>query len=266
MLLASRSVIIVQHHGNMPFKGIKKVFQQIADICTDAYLFTALGNTKIWVENNIIRREEKCYEVLEGSTEMKKQNKQDCRALLQLDGEDIFLWVGRLDTEKGPLTVLKGFEKYLHNNPCAKLYMIYQVENLLAEVKRVISGGELLSNAVTLVGKIPHDELETWYSAADFYLSGSHREGSGFGLIESMACGCIPVVTDIPPFRKITGRFGFLFEKDNPDSLYAQLLLASTVQKEEVSNSIVAYFQKELTFKAVADQLLKMIAVIRKKN
>lgn len=265
MLLGRKPQIIVQHHGNMPFKGIKKIFQQVADKCTNAYLFTALGNVKIWIDNNIIKNKEKCYEVLEGSTYLAKQNKQESRAILQMRNGDIFLWVGRLDTEKGPVTVLKGFEKYLHNDPGAKLYMIYQAEHLLPEVKTIINGSSLLKNAVTLVGKIPHEQLENWYSAADFYVSGSHREAAGFGLIESMACGCIPVVTDIPPFRKITGSYGFLFEKDNPDSLYSMLLQASKVQKYELSNSIVDYFQRELTFKDIADRILAIITAISAK-
>jgi glycosyltransferase involved in cell wall biosynthesis len=40
--------------------------------------------------------------------------------------------------------------------------------------------------------------------AADFFVSGSHREGSGCALIEAMACGLPPVVTDIPSFRTLT--------------------------------------------------------------
>lgn len=34
---------------------------------------------------------------------------------------------------------------------------------------------------------------------------GSHHEGSGYALVEALACGCVPVVTDVPPFRAITG-------------------------------------------------------------
>ena len=259
LFLSKRSSIIVQHHGNMPFKGLKKVFQQVADKVTDIYLFTALGNVKIWVDNKIIKNKDKCFEILEGSTYMKRQDKQTSRAMLQMEGDDIFLWVGRLDIEKGPIPVLKGFEKYLHGNPEAKLYMIYQVDYLLPEIKELINGSKLLKNAVKLIGKIPHDQLEHWNSAADFFLSGSHREAAGFALIESMACGCIPIVTDIPPFRKITGDYGFLFEKDNPDSLYTMLLEATKVNKEEWSDAIIGYFQRELTFKAVADTLLTII-------
>ena len=40
--------------------------------------------------------------------------------------------------------------------------------------------------------------------AADVFVLGSHREGSGYSLIEALACGLPPVVTDIPSFRSLT--------------------------------------------------------------
>jgi len=36
-------------------------------------------------------------------------------------------------------------------------------------------------------------------------VQGSHREGSGYSVIEAMACGLSPVVTDIPSFRSLLG-------------------------------------------------------------
>ncbi len=41
--------------------------------------------------------------------------------------------------------------------------------------------------------------------AADLFVLGSHREGSSFALIEALATGLTPVVTDIPSLRALTG-------------------------------------------------------------
>ena len=41
--------------------------------------------------------------------------------------------------------------------------------------------------------------------AADLFVLGSHREGGSFALIEALATGLTPVVTDIPSSRTLTG-------------------------------------------------------------
>jgi glycosyltransferase involved in cell wall biosynthesis len=41
--------------------------------------------------------------------------------------------------------------------------------------------------------------------AADLFVLGSHRESTSFSLIEALATGLTPVVTDIPSLRALTG-------------------------------------------------------------
>jgi glycosyltransferase involved in cell wall biosynthesis len=52
---------------------------------------------------------------------------------------------------------------------------------------------------------VPHERVQKLMRAADLFVLGSHRESTGFSLIEAMACGLTPVVTDIPSFRALTG-------------------------------------------------------------
>src|SRR5450759_4344953 len=62
-------------------------------------------------------------------------------------------------------------------------------------------------------GRAPFERMEAIYNSADFLLQASRREFSGCAVLEAMACGVIPVVTDIPSFRVMTegGRHGILF-------------------------------------------------------
>ncbi len=253
--------IIVQHHGEKPFTGIKRRLQRIADKCITAYLFTAQGNATAWIDNHIIPGYDKCYELLEASTYFEPRDKAAARQKTGITGDHNFLWVGRLNDNKGPLTVMQGFEKYLAINPQAKLYLIYQEEELLPAIKIMIRNSGALKDAVYLRGRVPHTELPDWYSAADFYISGSREEGSGFALLEAMACGCIPVVTDIPSFRKITGcgKFGFLYEAGNPLQLLKLLISLGTIDRKKLSDAIAGHFSAELSFKAIADKLFLII-------
>jgi glycosyltransferase involved in cell wall biosynthesis len=258
-VLGPQAKILVQHHGDKPFTNrIKKFFQKLADRCIDAYLFTAVGNTQPWIEQGVIKSVDKCYEVLEASAFLRKQDKQVSKNRLQLKDEGtMFLWVGRMNADKDPLTVLRGVEKYCAGMQDAKLYMVYQDNNILAEVTRFIDESTILRNCVVLVGKVNHDELQYWFSAADFFISGSYHEAAGYALIECMACGCIPVVTDIPPFKKITnnGQFGLLFQPGNVDSLTKALQHSESVNRQEMSENILRYFSSSLSFKAIADDI-----------
>lgn len=249
--------IIQQHHGGRPMKGVKRLLQRIADGMTDAYFFTASGNTEEWIRKGIIKSKTKCFEVPEASTFLRAKNKISSRAKLNIGNGNVFLWVGRLIDTKDPITILKAFTTYLQNDPEARLFMIFQDDTLLPKVTEMIENDQFLKNSVSLAGRVDHKQLAYWYSAADFYISGSYRESAGYAFIESMACGCIPIVTDIPPFRKMTaeGRYGFLFRPGSTDELITALKQAQKADKELLSKETISFFEKEISFEAIADKI-----------
>ena len=257
LLVDKKCRLILQHHGEQPYPGLTMILHKLINKSIDAYLFTSLGNSKEWIRRKVISGPEKCYEIQAASTSFVKQDKTTSKIRCGISGTHNFIWVGRLNTNKDPLTVLAGFEAYLKICPDAKLYMIYQTDELLAAVQNMICEHGKLKDAVILKGKIDHEELEYWYSASDFYISGSHQEACGFALIEAMACGCIPVVTNIPSFRKITneGEFGLLYEPGDVNSLTNAFNVLASIPVEEESRSIICHFEKKLSFKSIADQL-----------
>jgi teichuronic acid biosynthesis glycosyltransferase TuaC len=62
-----------------------------------------------------------------------------------------------------------------------------------------------LGGRVRLVGAVPHAELARYYSAADFSVLASSREGWANVLLESMACGTPVVASDIPGNPEVVG-------------------------------------------------------------
>jgi glycosyltransferase involved in cell wall biosynthesis len=255
--LGKRCTLIVQHHGERPFSGIKRWFQKMPDRYIQAYFFTSIGNAKEWIDKKIISAHSKCFEVLEASTSFNKTDKQICKKKLGITGDYNFLWVGRLDMNKDPLTVLIAFEKYCIINPQAKLYMVFQTDDLLPQIEVLLQQKPTLQKAVCLVGKVEHDDLLTWYNAVDFYIAGSHKEGSGYSLLEAMACGCIPIVTAIPSFIKITdnGKYGLLFSAGNYASLLKKLYALPDINREEFSNQILQHFNCHLSYQSIANTI-----------
>jgi glycosyltransferase involved in cell wall biosynthesis len=258
--LPKSTKIIVQHHAEKPFTNlIKLAFQKLAYSNVDAYLFSSRELAQAHLDKQTIRAEEKIHEVMEGSSAFYKKQKEPARKKLNITEETVFLWVGRLDENKDPFTVLKAFHNYKNTASSFKLYMIYGSSDLEQELKTFINTHNL-SSCISLVGKIPHLELEDWYSAADYFISASYCESGGVALCEAIACGCIPIATKIPAFIKMTehGKYGFLFEPGNVKDLEEKLNFLEDVDKNELSEKVRQQFEKEFSLQAIGKKIEKI--------
>ena len=258
-IVGKKVKIILEHQADRPRRGIRKMLQKAADSLVDAYHFTSMGNAQEWLDAGIIGNKNKCFEIHSTSSYFTRKTKEAARHQLHLGGGTHFLWVGRLDENKDPLTVLNGFEQYLLVKPGAMLHMIFQVEQLLLLVKKRIAESIPLQEAVLLHGKIPHASLVEWYSAADFFISGSHSEGGSVALVEAMSCGCIPIVTTIPAAMKVicNGEFGLAYPAGDAQGLQAQLIHSGEISQEAFSAKVVSHFAETLSPEAIAKQLDK---------
>lgn len=266
-IVQKHAKIIVQHHGESPSKGIKLWLQKLSAKYIDAYFFTSADNAVKWREARVITNQP-VYEVLEASTFFKAKDKQQSRNHLGIESTaKVFLWIGRLNENKDPLTVLKAFSAYVKDHADAQLYMIYSTEELLGQLNDFLTADVALKKHVHLIGKTAHCDLPTWYSAADYYLSASHREGSGYALLEAMACGCIPIVTAIPSFKNITadGKYGYLYLPGDVAAL-TEILLRLKGSKTIFSEDVVRFFNDNLSFKKIAEDIEQAITKISKQS
>jgi glycosyltransferase involved in cell wall biosynthesis len=241
--------IFVHDHANVFPKGIKKVFFKWSDKKVASYFFTSTEMAKNYLNENLISSKNKITECVEGATNFSFNPaiKKDINK---------FLWVGRLDANKDPLTVLKGFNLFAKNNPEAQLIMFYENEDLLAQIIVFIKENNL-NHQVYLKGNLPHHELEKWYQESTYFLLGSHKEGGPIALVEAMACGCIPIVTNIPAFRAMIndGKYGYLFTPGNATELHQILTSLEEKTIEKLREQVVHFYKKELSHQAIANKL-----------
>lgn len=259
--LGKKVLILAQHHGERPFSGMKRKLQRYADKSIDAYLFTSKANAKPWLDTGVIRDSHKCLELLSASSSFTDQLRKSGNNAFRLPGNPVFLWVGRLNAVKDPLTVTKAFLRYLVHSPGARLYFIYQDEDMLPEIQHLVNAHPQAKEAIQFCGRAERHELEQWYNAADFFILGSHREGSGYALAEAMACGCIPLVTRIPSFQKMTaeGSLGLNFEAGNEDSCYSALMQTTTIDQQAMHDEIARYASRYFTYRSIAADLYRII-------
>jgi glycosyltransferase involved in cell wall biosynthesis len=114
-------------------------------------------------------------------------------------------------------------------------------------VQQRIACDPRLDGRVHLLGKVPHARVQTLLQAADLFVSGSRSEGCGYALLEALACGVTPVVTDIPAFRALTGagRVGHLWPCGDAAQLAAALIAAA---ERPLPAQVRAHFDDTLSF------------------
>lgn len=127
-------------------------------------------------------------------------SKTHARAKLKLDSrEKIILYVGRFDERKGIETLVRAFA-LLKSYDLQNLKLIIvggSSENMPDSVERNrienIVGELGLRDSTFFAGRIGHDTLPLYYTAADVCVIPSYYEPFGLVAIEAMACG-VPVV------------------------------------------------------------------------
>lgn len=257
--LPQETAIVVQHHAERPWRGLRAPVQRWGLRAADGFLFAAAELASAWLRQRLISRDQPVYEVMEGSTEFRRRDRAASRARTGLRGDPVVLWVGRLIALKDPLTVLHGFEQILRHEPGARLYMAYGDDSLLSEVRDRIGQSPELAASVILLGRLAHAELEDVYNSADYFVLGSRYEGSGYALAEALACGVVPVVTDIAAFRALTdrGRMGACWTPGDSAAFKEAFMRARGQPWQILSDQAVCFFDEHLSWAAIARKAVR---------
>jgi len=79
---------------------------------------------------------------------------------------------------------------------------------------------------VRFLGRVHPNDMADLLGKVDIYVSTSLYDGTSVSLLEAMASGCFPVVSDIPSNREWIrdGENGFLFPPDNAELLAQRII------------------------------------------
>jgi glycosyltransferase involved in cell wall biosynthesis len=219
--------------------------------------FCALEQAAPFLKSGVLSSRTPIYEISETSSRFTPGDQQQARQATGVYGDPAILWIGNLDSNKDPLTVLDAISAATAQLPALKLWCCFRAAPLLPQVQARIDADARLRGRVELLGSTPHERVEQLMRAADMFVLGSHREGSGCSVIESLACGLSPVVTAIPSFAALTGdgAVGALWPCDDAASLCEALLRIASQQRQQLRGAVRAQFDRELSFVAVGAKL-----------
>ena len=100
------------------------------------------------------------FQVVESTSRFTPADQAQAQRASGMHGDPCVLWVGNLDGNKDPLTVLEGFSAALAELPGAQLWCHYGAAPLMAQVKHRIARDPALAARVHLLGSATHANIE----------------------------------------------------------------------------------------------------------
>lgn len=248
--------VLVQDHGSRPPSGFRRSIHRWGWSRIRGVAFTSREQASPFFEAGVFRPGLPVFEVIEGSTRFTEGDQSAARRATGIGGDPCLIWVGHLNENKDPLTILRAIGIVAPLLPDLRLWCCFQTAPLMDRVKGAIAANPELQRRVTLLGPQPPNQVELLLRAADFLVSGSRLEGSGYAVIEAVACGTPPLVSDIPPFRRITGSgvIGGLFPPGDAEGLAQLILNWSARDRGNLRREARRHFDRELSFDAIGRQ------------
>jgi glycosyltransferase involved in cell wall biosynthesis len=252
--------ILLQDHASRPppiwRQGRRRAWRR-GFAAASAISFCATEQSRPFAAAGLLGRRTEIYEIPESSSRFTPGDQTRARERTGLTGDPCLLWVGQLIDRKDPLTVLDGVSEAARLLPGLRLWCFFQTAPLLSRVQHRIADDPLLQDRVCLMGRVAHENIEHLMRAADIFVLGSRFEGSGYALLEALACGLAPVVTDIPSFRSLTagGSIGGLWPCGDSPGLTRALLHVSAQPRAALRSSVRAHFDRTLSLDALGRTL-----------
>lgn len=143
-----------------------------------------------------------------------------------------FVFIGRLSSNKRLDKLIDTYSLVFSKHPTWSLVIIgNDYDGLGSTLDKQISSNKM-GRQISILTGLEDKQLESEVLKSHFIVSASDYEGFGMSIIEGMAAGMIPIVSDIPSFNKI------IKESD--------LGLISQYQGLEDANAIIDFVEMQL--------------------
>ena len=173
------------------------------------------------------------------------------------------IYFGRWSSNKGLLEALDLLQVLRERDSRWRLIVAgreydFSIETLNQEIRR----RQLIEGAVTLEASPSDERLGELMGQAAWFLCLSRHEGFGLAAIEAMSAGLTPVLSDIPPFRKLTdaSEVGLSGEAGDPRALADRLRRLHDEGPEAYQNrrSRAITFARGYSWPQIADRYIQL--------
>lgn len=254
--------IVGQYHGGRLASGWLEHRLQVGGLNqVQKALFPRMKTAERFLDDGLLQ-ESQIVVVADRSTRLTMTSRPEARRESGMEGSPVFLWYDGLEADRDPMTALLGFEKLLASWSKARLYLYYSNDEMLTQLRAYVIANPELAGHIQFRSQASGQSTESIFNSADFLLQSDRSATKGHALLEAMACGVIPVVSDLPPYRQLldNGRCGFLFPPGDAEAMAKQLL---TISPEKIAGRAALvhdWFEAAYSYEAMAGLLLDIYA------
>jgi glycosyltransferase involved in cell wall biosynthesis len=147
----------------------------------------------------------------------------------------VLLFVGQIKPAKGVLDIVEAVGALSELRPLLLIVGTSETPEFLTEIDRRAVGLGIADSVRVLPQQC---DIERWMQAADVLVSGSHEDSEGLSrvLFEAMACGAIPVATDILGNREaLTPDVGVLVPERSPRAIARAITFLTSASRETLA-------------------------------
>lgn len=249
--------LLVQFHGGLPAAdGLTTRLRRANARRAARVLFTHPEQAAPWLDAGILEPD-RVGQAFETSVRITPLPRAVARSRTGIDGDPACLMLGRLEAVKDPFTTLTGFALIAERRPLARLHIYCLTDALRRECEALVAALPPLAGRISFHPAWPRERMNELYSAADLLLQSSRREWSSLTVMEALACGCLPVLSNIPAFRALTdeGRVGALFPVSRPELLARAALALDPLERRIQAPLGMRRFEQALSFEALAERI-----------
>lgn len=177
---------------------------------------------------------------------------------LRKENKTIFLHVARFSAQKNQQLLVNVFNRLFSNGEDVVLLIIGDGFN-------TEDGQKLQASSEKHIHYLgPKHNVADYYFNADAFCLTSHHEGMPITLIESLACGCVPICTPVGGVKNSikNGENGFLAESVSEQAFYNAVKIYLDNRKKIKNEKLTDQFTKRFGIKQCANKYIELYSKV----
>lgn len=172
------------------------------------------------------------------------------------ENDFVFLFLGRINAEKGVPELVSAFRRISEAYSEAKLLIVGEDESGMFDDGSIVDSftGKLIRVGCT-------SEPEAYFNAADVFCLPSHREGFGSVLIEAAACGVASVASNIYGISDalVDNKTGLLHSVKCEEDLFAKMvvLISNPLLRTQLANAAMFRARGDFSSSVLEQELVE---------